>query len=117
MRIIEIIGSIYLLLTVALWLWGLSIRFRWDGLRLHVFLYHVAATLLGIDLYGNVLTAGNFDETISTRLGIAARHGLWWGMIGDHFLGDLQANHCQLARVHDRGRAEDEETYLDGEKS
>jgi len=115
MKLIELIGTVYLLATIALWLWGLAIRFRWDGIRVHVFLYHILASLIAIDEYANVLTAGNFNETISTRLGIAAKHGLWWGLVGAHFLGDLQKNHCQLALLHDTERAEGEETYLENQ--
>lgn len=105
MAVLNHIALAYLAATAVCWAWGLLIRFRWDGVRLHVFLYHLLASCIGIDIYANTLTAGKFGETISGRLGLANKKGLWWGRIGAHFLGDLQHDHCDLAIIHDAERA------------
>ncbi len=109
----EYVACAYLAATIVCWLWGLLIRFRWNGVSLHVLGYQIFASLLGIDIYANTLTAGNFDETISSRLGIAYQKRLWWGIIGRNFLEELQKGHCQGAILHDAERAETEEEYLE----
>jgi len=111
----ELAGACYLGETAICWLWGLCIRFRWDGISLHVLRYHVLASLIAIDEYDNVLTAGNFAETISSRLGIGSNHGFWWGKTGKNFLDELQRDHCENAIVNDLKRDKDEENYLKGE--
>jgi hypothetical protein len=113
---LEIAGLIYLAATLICWLWGLIIRFRYDGISLHVLGYQIFASLLGLDIYGNTLTAGNFDETISSRMGIAYKKNLWWGIIGRNFLEELQEGHCSQAIIHDARRARDEHEFLKARK-
>lgn len=117
MRIVEWIAEAYLATTITCWLWGLAIRFYHDGISLHVLGYQMFSSLLGLDIYGNTLTAGNFDETISSRLGIAYKKNLWWGIIGRNFLEELQGGHCSQAIINDARRARDEHEYLESEET
>src|SRR5262245_57107843 len=65
--------------------------------------------LLGLDLFGNVLTGGKVGETISARSQRAADRGNWLGKGMTKFLHLFQRDHGVLAEVGDLGRAEEVE--------
>lgn len=56
--------------------------------------------LLAIDQLGNAIFGGNEDETISSRVGRAARAGKRWGLIARALIDRLfiicgdEPNHC-----------------------
>lgn len=62
--------------------------------------------LISFDEFSNVLFGGYLDETISARAGRAAFHKKYWGIAVSWFLGEIVPNHCRLAELHDRQRAE-----------
>jgi len=106
------VACAYLGLTIIAWAWGLIVRFRYSGVRWQVFSYHNFASILALDVFYNRLQAGNVDMTISARLGIAARRGVWWGRLGAYLLGLIQPNHCSMAIQNDEYRAEWEAKFL-----
>lgn len=55
--------------------------------------------LVAIDELGNTVADGNPRETISSRVGRAARDGKWWGRLLQPVINWLMGNphHCQEA--------------------
>lgn len=58
-----------------------------------------------LDIATDELLEGPMDMTISTRLGIAAMKGKWWGKIGCRLLNLFQKNHDAKAAAGDLERA------------
>lgn len=50
--------------------------------------------LIAIDQFGNAVTGGDPDETISSRAGKAMREGKAWGCVLCRFLNLLENDHC-----------------------
>lgn len=63
--------------------------------------------LLGLDLFGNILTGGKVGETISSRSQHAADRGSWAGKAMTGFLQLFQKDHGHLAEIGDEARAEE----------
>lgn len=70
---------------------------------------YVRRVLLGLDLFGNVLTGGKPGETISARSQRAADRGNWVGKAMTGFLHLFQRDHGHLAEIGDEARAEEVE--------
>lgn len=60
---------------------------------------------VALDIGVDELADGPMDMTISTRLGIAAQQGKWWGKLGCHILDIFQVNHDPKAAAGDLERA------------
>src|SRR5690242_10223441 len=58
-----------------------------------------------LDIAVDEAAGGPMGMTISTRLGIAAKNGKWWGKIGAGFLNLFQRNHSAKAAAGDLERA------------
>src|SRR5690348_7924144 len=58
-----------------------------------------------LDIAVDEAAGGPMGMTISTRLGIAAKNGKWWGKIGAGFLNLFQRNHSAKAAAGDAERA------------
>lgn len=67
---------------------------------------YVNRSLVAIDQCINVITGGNPDETISSRLARAAERGSRFGILGSKFLNLFQPNHGVGAQAGDVERAE-----------
>jgi hypothetical protein len=67
---------------------------------------YLVRTLIAFDELFNVVFGGYLDETLSSRAGRAAFHGELWGIILSWMLAKIVPNHCRLAELHDRQRAE-----------
>jgi uncharacterized protein YfaQ (DUF2300 family) len=63
-------------------------------------------TLVGLDIFANVLTGGNEDETISSRSSRAATQGKKWGIVMSKFLDIFQRDHGPKAQSGDVERAQ-----------
>jgi hypothetical protein len=59
--------------------------------------------LLILDEFGNTLTLGSPDETISSRSAKARNKGKVWGCVMCKFLNIFQKDHCDKALIIDRG--------------
>jgi hypothetical protein len=66
--------------------------------------------LVGLDIFANVITGGNPDETISSRSARAAEKGHKWGIAMSRFLNLFQRNHGPQAQAGDVERAKAVET-------
>ena len=67
---------------------------------------YVRRVLLGLDLFGNIVTGGKVGETISARSQRAADRGNKLGKFMVWWLDKLQPSHGVLAEEGDLGRAE-----------
>jgi hypothetical protein len=67
-------------------------------------------TLVGLDQFTNVLTGGNPDETISSRLARSAEQDHTVGKVGSAILNLFQKDHGPKAQAGDAERAERIET-------
>ena len=63
--------------------------------------------LIALDMFINVLTDGDPDETISSRAARAAQQGKGWGIEMSKFLDLFQKDHGAKAQAGDTVRAED----------
>jgi hypothetical protein len=63
--------------------------------------------LIAIDMFMNVITDGDPDETISSRAARAAQQGKDWGIAMSKFLDLFQKDHGAKAQAGDVVRAED----------
>lgn len=70
---------------------------------------YIRRVLLGLDLFGNIITGGKVGETISARSQRAADRGNWLGKGMTGFLHLFQKKHGVLAEIGDEARAEDVE--------
>lgn len=70
---------------------------------------YVRRVLLGLDLFGNIITGGKVGETISARSQRAADRGNWAGKAMTGFLHLFQKKHGVLAEIGDEARAEEVE--------
>ena len=61
--------------------------------------------LVGFDIFVNVITGGDEDETISSRSARAAIDGKWWGLVMSWFLILFQKDHGACAMAGDLERA------------
>lgn len=66
---------------------------------------YVHKVLVGIDQALNVVCGGKSDETLSSRIGRAAEHGIWWGVAGAWILNHINPGHTQAAIANDLRRA------------
>lgn len=77
----------------------------------------VVRDLVGLDDFANVLTGGQPDETISTRLGIDAADGHGFsrevGKLGSEALDLFQKDHGSKAAAGDLERSEAEQETVD----
>ena len=62
--------------------------------------------LIALDMFMNVLTDGDPDETISSRSARAAQQGKTWGIEMSKFLDLFQKNHGSKAQGGDVARAQ-----------
>jgi hypothetical protein len=67
---------------------------------------YIHKDLVGLDQFANVLSGGNPDETISSRLARSAEEGHEVGKIGSEVLDKFQTNHGPKAQAGDIERAE-----------
>jgi len=74
---------------------------------------YIHRTLVGLDQFANVLFGGSPDMTISSRLGIAALKGKWWGKAGSKFLNLFQRQHSPKAAAGDVERSESVKDSID----
>lgn len=63
--------------------------------------------LIALDMFMNVLTDGDPDETISSRAARAAQQDKPWGVAMSKFLDIFQKDHGAKAQAGDTARAED----------
>lgn len=61
--------------------------------------------LIALDQFGNAVTGGDPDETISSRAGKAMREGKVWGCALCRFLNWFQTDHCAKSIEPDEGKA------------
>jgi hypothetical protein len=61
--------------------------------------------LIALDMFANVLTGGNEDETISSRLARGAEQHHVVGEVGTKILNLFESNHCVKAQAGDVYRA------------
>jgi|SRR5580658_10268098 hypothetical protein len=69
--------------------------------------------LIALDIFMNVLTDGDPDETISSRSARAAEQGKTWGIEMSKFLDLFQKDHGAKAVAGDVARATDIQTIED----
>ena len=62
--------------------------------------------LVAFDVFANVLTGGEPDETISSRAARAATADRWWGIVLSKFLDLFEWDHGAKAQAADAERAE-----------
>lgn len=67
---------------------------------------YLKRALVGLDMFMNVLTDGDPDETISSRAARAAEKGKPWGILMSKFLDVFQHDHGPKAQAGDVGRAQ-----------
>jgi hypothetical protein len=67
---------------------------------------YLKRALIGLDMFVNVLTDGDPDETISSRSARAAERGRRWGIVMSKFLDIFQHNHGAKAQAGDVARAQ-----------
>jgi hypothetical protein len=67
---------------------------------------YLKRALIGLDMFMNVLTDGDPDETISSRSARAAEKGKPWGIFMSKFLDVFQHNHGAKAQAGDVARAQ-----------
>jgi hypothetical protein len=60
--------------------------------------------LISLDEFGNALTLGDRNETISSRAAKARNEGREWGCILCRVLDKIQANHCDMALEPEEGK-------------
>jgi hypothetical protein len=66
---------------------------------------YLKRALIGLDMFMNVLTDGDPDETISSRSARAAEKGRKWGIFMSKFLDEFQKDHGAKAQAGDIARA------------
>jgi hypothetical protein len=59
--------------------------------------------LIALDQFGNAVTGGDPDETISSRADKAMNKGKRWGCIMCRLLNLIQKDHCQKSLEPDEG--------------
>ena len=59
--------------------------------------------LISLDQFGNAVTGGDPDETISSRAGKAMRDGKVWGCVLCKFLNLFENDHCAKSIEPDEG--------------
>jgi hypothetical protein len=69
---------------------------------------YLRRALIGLDMFINVLTDGDPDETISSRSARAAEKGKPWGVFMAKFLDVFQHDHGAKAQAGDVARAQAE---------
>jgi hypothetical protein len=69
---------------------------------------YLRRALIGLDMFINVLTDGDPDETISSRSARAAEKGKHWGVFMAKFLDVFQHDHGAKAQAGDVARAQAE---------
>jgi hypothetical protein len=67
---------------------------------------YLKRALIGLDMFINVLTDGDPDETISSRSARAAEKGKPWGILMSKFLDVFQHDHGAKAQAGDVARAQ-----------
>ena len=67
---------------------------------------YVRRVLVAGDIFADVLAGGPQDMTISTRAGLAALHGNFFGKLLSAFLNDFQKDHGADAAAGDMERAQ-----------
>jgi hypothetical protein len=67
---------------------------------------YLKRALIGLDMFINVLTDGDPDETISSRSARAAERGKHWGIVMSKFLDVFQHDHGAKAQAGDVARAQ-----------
>jgi hypothetical protein len=67
---------------------------------------YLKRALIGLDMFVNVLTDGDPDETISSRSARAAERGQRWGIVMSKFLDIFQHDHGAKAQAGDVARAQ-----------
>lgn len=63
---------------------------------------YVRRVFIGLDQFFNAVLLGNPDETISSRVGKAARDGIWWGLLLEFVIDKVfEPGHCRAAIEED----------------
>lgn len=60
--------------------------------------------LISLDQFGNTITGGDPDETISSRAGKAHEKGKTWGKLMCKFLAWFDRGHCKKSIEEDEGK-------------
>jgi hypothetical protein len=60
--------------------------------------------LISVDQFGNAITGGDADETLSSRFGKAKIEGKWWGRFNCWWLDLIDKGHCEGAIESDEGK-------------